>query len=91
MLDFSPTVYSDPKYPLTWNRSLPVDGFYTFSIQVNGSKMFLTAKGKHNLTVEGRILLFIHFERYISFLFLNIFYNRFLYRYHAKEFIAVFK
>ena len=60
MLDFSPTVYSDPKYSSTWSRSLPVDGFYTFSIQVDDSKMFLTADGKHNLTFKGRILLFIH-------------------------------
>ena len=45
-----------------WTRSLAADGFVTFSMQVDdGSWKYLTADGKHNLTVQGKILIFIHF------------------------------
>ena len=43
-----------------WTRSLAADGFFTFSMEVEEEgktkKKFLTADGKHDLFVKGRIL-----------------------------------
>ena len=39
-----------------WTRRKAADGFYTFSIRDGDSTKFLTAKGKHNLSVTGKML-----------------------------------
>ena len=45
-----------------WTRSSGSDGFSTFCIQVDGSssRKFLTANGKHNLTLEGMYIESYH-------------------------------